>query len=65
MTLKTHTKFEKKLIRCFKNDKNLTQALESLKKLHLIGSHCAKCLMFDLKKYRGVIFHDTEDSCKI
>ena len=21
---------------------------------------CAKYLMFDLKKYRGVIFHDTE-----
>ena len=34
MTLKSHTKFEEKLIRCFKNDKNLTQALESLKKLH-------------------------------
>ena len=26
---------------------------------------CAKCLMFDLKKYRGVIFHDTEGWCKI
>ena len=27
--------------------------------------HCAKYLMFDLKKYRGVIFHDTEGWCKI
>ena len=29
-----------------------------------IGSYCAKYLMFDLKKYRGVIFHDTEKWCK-
>ena len=27
--------------------------------------YCAKYLMFDLKKYRGVIFHDTERWCKI
>ena len=25
---------------------------------------CAKYLMFDLKKYREVIFHDTEGWCK-
>ena len=25
-----------------------------------ISSYCAKYLMFDLKKYRGDIFHDTE-----
>ena len=31
----------------------------------LIGSYCAKYLIFDLKKYRGVIFHDTEELCKI
>ena len=31
----------------------------------LIGSYCAKYLMFDLKKYWGVIFHDTEEWCKI
>ena len=31
----------------------------------LIDSYCAKYLMFDLKKYRGVIFHDTEEWCKI
>ena len=30
-----------------------------------IGSYCAKYLMFDLKKYRGVIFHDTKGWCKI
>ena len=31
----------------------------------LIGSFCAKYITFDLKKYRGVIFHDTEEWCKI
>ena len=31
----------------------------------LISSYCAKNLMFDLKKYRGVIFHDTEEWFKI
>ena len=31
----------------------------------LIGSYCVKYLMFDLKKYRWVIFHDTEECCKI
>ena len=31
----------------------------------LIGSYCAKYLMFHLKKYRGVIFHDTEEWYKI
>ena len=31
----------------------------------LIGSYFAKYLMFDRKKYRGVIFQDTEQWCKI
>ena len=31
----------------------------------LIGPFRAMYIMFDLKKYRGVIFHDTEESCKI
>ena len=31
MTLKIDAKFEEKLICCFKNDKNLTSALKSLK----------------------------------
>ena len=30
-----------------------------------ICSYCEKYLMFDLRKYRGVIFHDTEGWCKI
>ena len=31
----------------------------------LIGSCCAKYITFDLKKYKGVIIYDTEESCKI
>ena len=31
----------------------------------MIGPFCAKYTTFDLKKYWGVIFHDTEESCKI
>ena len=31
----------------------------------LIGLLCAKYITFDLKKYRRVIFNDTEESCKI
>ena len=31
----------------------------------LIGSFCAKYITFDIKKYRDVIFHDTEVWCNI
>ena len=31
----------------------------------LICSYCAKYSMFHLKTYRGVIFHGTEEWCKI
>ena len=31
----------------------------------LIGPFCAKYITFDLKKYRGVIFHETRMWCKI
>ena len=31
----------------------------------MIGPFRAKYISLDLKKYRGVIFHDTEESCKI
>ena len=30
-----------------------------------IGSYCAKYLKFDIKRYRGVIFHDNKEWCKI
>ena len=31
----------------------------------LNGSICAKYMTFDLKKYRGIILHDTVEWCKI
>ena len=31
----------------------------------LMGSFWANYVLFELKKYRGVIFHDTEEWCKI
>ena len=31
----------------------------------LMGSFCWKCIKYQLKKYRGVISHDTEEWCKI
>ena len=39
----------------------LTWALKILKHFTLIGSFCTKYITFDLKKSRGVIFHDTEE----
>ena len=32
--------------------------------LTLIGPFCVKYITCELKKYRGVIFHDTQESCK-
>ena len=43
----------------------LTWALEILKISTFIGSFCAKYITSNLKKYIGVIFHDTEEWCKI
>ena len=66
MTLKSNAKFEAKLI-CFKMKRILwilIWALKILKISTLIGSFFAKYVTFDLKKYRGVVFHDTEEWCK-
>ena len=43
----------------------LIRALRSLKNLHFDWSLFAKYITFDLKKYRGIIFHDTKVSFKI
>ena len=43
----------------------MTWALKILEIFTLTGSFCAKYITFDLKKYGGVIFHDTEKWCKI
>ena len=64
MNLKSDAEFKEKLIYCFKNDKNLVNFDPSTQKVSqictFIVSYCAKYLMFELKKYKGVIFHDTE-----
>ena len=68
MALKIDAKFEEKLIFFTKMTRiwwNLTWALASLQTCTFICSYCAKYLMSDLEKYRGVIFHDTEGWCKI
>ena len=58
MTLKIDAKFTETLICCFKIDKNLVKSNPSTQKYQ-------KCVpvvqMSGLKKYRGVIFHDTEE----
>ena len=43
----------------------LTWALKILKISTLIDSFCAKYVTFDLKKYRGVTFNNTEERCQI
>ena len=68
MALKIDAKFEEKLIFFSKMTRiwwNLTWALVSLQTCTFICSYCAKYLMSDLEKYRGVISHDTEGWCKI
>ena len=42
----------------------LIRALTSLKNLHFAGTICAKYITFKLKKYRGVVIHDIEESWK-
>ena len=42
-----------------------TRVLKSLKNLHFNGLLWTKFIMFELKKYRGVMFHDIKDWSKI
>ena len=46
-------------------DKQFTTVTTHKNVQNYYNEKCAKYLMFDLKKYRGVIFHDTEGWCKI
>ena len=69
MTLKSDAKFKEKLTCGLKYDiRNLvnfhptTQKSENFTSM---GYFCPKYMRFELKKYRGVIFHDTEQWCKI
>ena len=64
MTLKSDGKFKEKLTCVFKYDMrnfvNNHPALQKSKNVTSMGYFCPKYMRFVLKKYRGVIFHDTE-----
>ena len=69
MTLKSDAKFKEKLTCGFKYDMrnlvNFHPTTQKSKNFTLMGYFCPKYMRFELKKYRGVIFHDTEQWCKI
>ena len=70
MTMKNDAKFDKELTYQFKIDIwNLnefwSEHLKVSKSFILMCSFWAKYILFELKKYRGVIFHDTEEWYKI
>ena len=64
MTLKNNANFEEKLTLGSKNDiKNLVSShpmTQKSKNFTLMRYFCPKYFRFELKKYRGVIFHDTK-----
>ena len=65
MSMKNDAKFEKELTGHFKIDmRNLTnfwpEHVQVSKILILMLSFWAKYIFFELKKYRGVIFHEIE-----
>ena len=68
MTSKINAKFEKKLIFCFKNDKNLVNSDPSNQKSKniytLIGPLHEKCVMLDLNKYSELSFMALESDAK-
>ena len=70
MKLKRDSKFVEESTSRFKiGIRNLTKfdpsARKSQKFSFLMDSFWAKYKLFELKKYRGVIFHETEEGCKI
>ena len=64
MKFKSDAKSKGKLTFGFKYDMrnliNFHPTTQKSKKLTLMGYFCSKYMRFELKKYRGGIFHDTE-----
>ena len=69
MTLKSDAKFKEIMTCSFKCDMgnfvNFHLTTQKSKHFILMGYFCPKYMRFELKKYRRVIFHDTEQWCKI
>ena len=68
MILKSDAKFEEKLIRSFKNDKNLMNfdpSTQNSPNLHIDWSLLCKVYNVWPEKYRGVILHYAEESHEI
>ena len=63
-TLMNDAKFKEKLTCGFKYDMrnlvNFHPAPQKFESFTLMGYFCPKYMRFELKKYREVIFHDTE-----
>ena len=69
MALKTDAKFKQKLTCDFKYDmRNLVNFYPTTQKSKIftsMGYFCPSYMRFELKKCRGIIFHDTEQWCKV
>ena len=70
MKLKRGTKFGEESSRRFKIDirnfdKFWTERSKASKMFTLMGSLLSKYILFELKKYSGVLFQETEDGYKI
>ena len=63
--MKNDTKTGEKLTSCFKFDEFWPEHSKVSKNCTLMGSFWTKYIMFELQKYRGVMFHYTEEWCKI
>ena len=64
MTLQSNTKSKEKMTPIFKYDMrnfvNFHPTTQKFQNFTSMGYFCPKYMRFELKKYGGVIFHDTE-----
>ena len=69
MTTKSDANLEQKLTLCSKNDKknlvNFHPTTQKSKNFSSMGYFCPKYIRFGLRKFRGIIFHDAQQWCKI
>ena len=69
MALKSDAKFKEKLTCSFKYDMrsfvNFHATTQTTENFTFMGQLSPKQMRFDLKKYRGIIFQDTEQGYKI